>query len=103
MITMEPVVINGTMFTAVSVQLPKTNFMAVANDKGYIACGALDVALLNERLGSRRIIAGRAVSVRTIQELLEAPLESVTKEAETLGIVPGMKGTDALAKMAAAP
>ncbi|MGW6431161.1 hypothetical protein ACWFOZ_18120, partial [Bacillus subtilis] len=31
---------------AVTVKLPKTNFMAVANDHGYIMCGALDVALL---------------------------------------------------------
>ncbi|MNI74239.1 hypothetical protein D3C73_1303120 [compost metagenome] len=62
-------------------------------------CGALDVGLLNERLADRGIIAGRAVGVRTLEQLLAAPLESVTVQAERLGIVPGMSGADALLKM----
>jgi uncharacterized protein YunC (DUF1805 family) len=55
--------------------------------------------LLNEKLKDRKIIAGRAVGVRTIEQLLNAPLESVTAEAEELGIHPGMIGRDALLKM----
>jgi uncharacterized protein YunC (DUF1805 family) len=99
MVTMTPIEIDGRTVTAVTLQLPKTNFMAITTAKGYIMCGALDVALLNERLSERRIIAGRAVGVRTIEQLLEAPLESVTTEAENLGITKGMKGKDALLKM----
>ena len=49
-------------------------------------CGALDVGLLNEKLADRKIIAGRAVGVRTIDDLLKAPLESVTYEARACGI-----------------
>jgi uncharacterized protein YunC (DUF1805 family) len=60
----------------------------------------LDVGLLNDRLKDRGIIAGRAVGVRTLDELLEAPLESVTLAAEEKGIKAGMKGYDALALMA---
>lgn len=99
MIKMEPIKINDHQFTAITVALPKTNFMAVTSDKGYIMCGALDIALLNERLKDRGIIAGRAVGVRTIEQLLEAHLESVTIEAEKNGITVGMKGKDALLKM----
>ena len=99
MITMTPIVIDSKQFTAVTIALPKTNFMAITNEKGYIMCGALDVALLNERLKERGIIAGRAVGVKTIDQLLEAPLESVTHEAEKLGIVVGTKGKDALLMM----
>jgi uncharacterized protein YunC (DUF1805 family) len=62
-------------------------------------CGALDVALLNERLSDRNIVAARATGVRTIEELLEAPLESVTYTAEDLGIVAGMTGREAILKM----
>ncbi|GAA3319915.1 DUF1805 domain-containing protein [Ectobacillus funiculus] len=76
----------------------KTNLLAVMSEKGYIMCGALDVALLNEKLRDRGIIAGRAVGVRTIEQLLEAPLESVTYEAEKLGITVGMIGRDAMLK-----
>jgi uncharacterized protein YunC (DUF1805 family) len=99
LIELSPIEINGYMFKAVTVLLPKTTLLAVASDKGYIMCGALDVGLLNEKLKDRRIIAGRAVGVRTIEQLLNAPLESVTYEAEQLGIHPGMIGKDALIKM----
>lgn len=99
MVSMSPVIIDGHQFTAITVQLPKTNFMAVTSDKGYIMCGALDVALLNEKLKERKIIAARAVGVRTIEQLLEAPLESVTIEAKEIGIYEGMIGKEALLKM----
>ncbi|MFC6115931.1 YunC family protein [Sporosarcina thermotolerans] len=96
---MTPIIINGHTFTAVTVLLPKTTLLTVSNDKGYIMCGALDVALLNNVLADRKIIAGRAVGVKTIEQLLKAPLESITKEAETLGIHVGMIGEEALLKM----
>lgn len=96
MVEMSPIQIGDRQFTAIAVKLPKTNFMAVTGEKGYIMCGALDVGLLNEKLQDRKIIAGRAVGVRTIDQLLDAPLESVTLEAENLGITPGTIGKDAL-------
>ncbi|WP_407640167.1 YunC family protein [Bacillus massiliglaciei] len=96
---MEPIVIKGHTFLAISVQLPKTNLLAVTSEKGYIMCGALDVQLLNEKLSDRKIIAGRATGVKTIEQLLEAPLESVTHEARRLGIEPGLQGKQALLKM----
>ncbi|MBU8906585.1 YunC family protein [Desertibacillus haloalkaliphilus] len=101
MVEMTPITIEGQQFTAVTVKLPKTNFMAVTSDKGYIMCGALDVALFNtnEKLKERGIVAGRALGVRTIEQLIEAPLESVTLEAESLGIKAGMTGKEALLKM----
>jgi uncharacterized protein YunC (DUF1805 family) len=98
-IELSPIEINGHTFLSVSVKLPKTNLLVVSNDKGYIMCGALDVALLNEKLKDRKVIAGRAVGVKTIEQLLEAPLESVTYEAENLGITKGMLGKEAMLKM----
>lgn len=99
MMELIPIMIEERMFIGVSVKLPKTNLLVVTSDKGYIMCGALDVALLNEKLKDRQIIAGRAVGVKTIEQLLEAPLESVTYEAMELGITEGMIGRDALLKM----
>lgn len=99
MINMEPINIEGHTFLSISVELPKTNLLVVTNDKGYIMCGALDVALLNEKLKDRKVVAGRAVGVKTISQLLDAPLESITYEAEELGITQGMIGRDALLKM----
>lgn len=99
MVTIEPIELNGHMYNAVTVRLPKTTLLTISNEIGYIMCGALDVGLLNSRLSDRKIIAGRAVGVKTIEELLKAPLESVTHEAEKLGIVKGMTGEEALLKM----
>ncbi len=96
---LKPIIIEDRTFLGVEVKLPKTNLLVVTSDKGYIMCGALDVGLLNEKLGDRRIIAGRAVGVKTIGQLLDAPLESVTFEAEALGITKGTIGRDALLRM----
>ena len=90
---------NGTVALGTEVKLPKTTLLAIMTDKGYIMCGALDVALLNERLKEREIVAGRAVGVRTLEELFSAPLESITTAAESLGITVGMKGSEALIRM----
>jgi uncharacterized protein YunC (DUF1805 family) len=99
MVSMTPIIIENNQFTAITVALPKTNFLAVTSEKGYIMCGALDVALLNEKLKDRGIIAGRAVGVRTIEQLLDAPLESITFEAENRGVQVGMSGREALLRM----
>lgn len=100
MIRMVPFVLeNGETVLGVEVKLPKTTLLSLSTDRGYIMCGALDVSLLNDKLRDREIIAGRAVGVRTLEELIEAPLESVTHKAESLGIVAGMKGADALRLM----
>lgn len=85
--------------TGIEVKLPKTTLLVITSDKGYIMCGALDVALLNQKLQDRKIIAGRATGVRTLEQLLDAPLESVTTEAEQMGIVKGMSGREAMLRM----
>lgn len=99
MVLLTPVALDGGVATGITVQLPKTTLVAVATGRGYIMCGALDVELLNTRLADRGILAGRALGVRSIEELLEAPLADVTDAARTLGITPGMRGRDALKLM----
>ncbi|MEW9698249.1 YunC family protein [Paenibacillus sp. SI8] len=99
MMRVEPILLEGHTAIAIEVKLPKTTLLVVTTDKGYIMCGALDVALLNERLRDRNIVAARATGVRTIEELLDAPLESVTHTAEDLGIEAGMTGREAILKM----
>lgn len=96
---LSPITLADHTFIAISVELPKTTLLVVTSDCGYVMCGALDVAFLNEKLKDRKIVAGRAIGVKTIEQLLEAPLESVTFEAKARGIYPGMITKDALLKM----
>lgn len=102
MVTIVPIRIGEWTAVGVEVLLPKTTLLAITAGDGYIMCGALDVGLLNERLGHRKILAARAVGVRSLDELLEAPLESVTAAAQAMGITVGMKGREAVGRMAAA-
>ncbi|WP_067727224.1 YunC family protein [Oceanobacillus damuensis] len=101
MITINPLEVDGMIFTAVSVELPKTTLLTISNDIGYIMCAALDVDIFNEipKLKERQVVAGRAVGVRTIDELLNAPLEKITDASKAYGWEVGMTGKDALLKI----
>lgn len=101
MVEVRPIPLNGGTAIGVKVELPKTRLVAIATPAGYIMCGALDVRLLDDRLGARRIVAGRALGVRDFDDLLDRPLESVTHAARELGIYPGMKGREALERLLA--
>jgi uncharacterized protein YunC (DUF1805 family) len=102
MVKVIPLRIDEWTAIGVEVLLPRTTLLAITAGDGYIMCGALDIQLLNERLKDREIIAGRAVGVRTIEQLLAAPMESVTDAARVLGITVGMSGKEAIVIMASA-
>lgn len=102
MVKVVPIPIGEWTAIGVEVLLPKTTLIAITAGGGYIMCGALDVQLLNDKLKDRGIIAGRAVGVRSFEQLLEAPLESVTDAAASLGIAVGMTGKEAVRLMAKA-
>lgn len=102
MVEVRPLPLGAGWAVGVSVELPGTRLVAAAVSGGYVMCGALDVALLDRLLGARRIVAGRALGVRTLEDLLERPLEAVTAAAAALGVQPGMSGGDALRRMLAA-
>ncbi|HLR79883.1 MAG TPA: DUF1805 domain-containing protein [Bacillota bacterium] len=100
MITVNPLEVDGLIFTAMRVELPKTNLLMIANEVGYIMCAALDVDVLNEKLADREVIAGRAEGVRTIDDLLHAPLQKITHAAaQQYGWEEGMVGKDALLRI----
>lgn len=102
MMSVKPIDIEGKTFTATTVELPKTTLLVVSNDIGYIMCAALDVDIFNEveKLRERNVIAGRALGVRTIDQLLNAPLQKVTDASKELyGWEVGMIGKEALLKL----
>ncbi len=98
MITKNTIDIEGKNFYTVEVKLPKTTLLVVGNDKGYFMCGALDVAIFDSKphLQARKVICGRALGVKTLEQLVDAPLESVTLAAKEMGIDVGVKVRDAL-------
>ena len=102
MVEMIPIPLGHGTAVGITVRLPRTTLLVAATDAGYLMCGALDVRLLDERLASRAIVAARAVGVRTIDELLAAPIDDLTSAAAALGLTRGMPGREALERMLAA-
>lgn len=96
MVQVRPVPLTGGTAVGIVVDLPKTQLVAIATQRGYVMCGALDVSVLNTRLAERRVLAGRAFGVRSIEDLLAAPLADVTDAALQAGVMPGMTGREAL-------
>lgn len=101
MVQTQNVPLSRSTAVGVTVALPRTTLIAVATEVGYVMCGALDVRLLDERLSSRGIVAARVLGVRSIEALLDAPVDDLTTEAATLGVRRGMTGRDALERMQA--
>ncbi|HLR67890.1 YunC family protein [Virgibacillus alimentarius] len=99
MITVNPLEVDGMIFTSIRVELPKTNLLVITNEVGYIMCAALDVDVLNTILSDRHVVAGRAKGVKTIDQLLHAPLEKITDASKSFGWEVGMTGKEALLKI----
>lgn len=99
MITMVPVKLTGGTAIGTMVELPKTRVLIISTQKGYIMCGVLNVPELDRLHPERKIIAGRIVGVRQIEDLLDAKVVETTSEAKRLGIKEGMTGREALEKM----
>lgn len=96
MVRVDAVDVCGRTVTGITVELPRTRLVILATRTGYIMCGALDVQLLDTRLADRRVVAGRALGVRSYEDLLARPLDAVTHAAREIGLQPGMTGREAL-------
>ena len=102
MLNVNKIKIEGYEFVTYEVFLPKTTLLIVSNDVGYIMCAAIDIDFFNNtpKLVERKIIAARAEGVRTLDQLLNAPMAKMTHAARELGITEGVIGKDALVMMA---
>ncbi|MFB5660822.1 YunC family protein [Alteribacillus sp. HJP-4] len=96
MVTLDTIQLENRTFQTITVELPETTLLIVKSQIGYIMCGALDIEVLDGKWPDRKIVAGRAMGVRTLDQLLQAPLESVTIAAGELGWKKGMSGREAL-------
>lgn len=101
MFRVDRIYVNNKTFFTYTIKLPKTTLLVIANDVGYFSCRAIDVDVFDSlpHLKARKVICGCAKGVKTIEELLNAPLYNVTAAAKELGINEGMLVVDALSKL----
>ena len=64
--------------------------------KGFLGCGYFDIEVADKFNDASAIVTG----VKNLKEMLEKPVERVSKAAQDLGIKVGDLGIEALRKMA---
>ncbi|MDF2700114.1 MAG: hypothetical protein K0Q49_1670 [Haloplasmataceae bacterium] len=101
MFRVDRIYVNNKTFFTYNIKLPKTTLLIIANDIGYFSCRAIDIDVFDAKphLKERKVVCGCAEGVKTIEELLNAPLVKVSAAAKELGITEGMLVIEALNKL----
>ncbi len=84
--------LDGTTYETVHIPTEKTNILLVKAAGGFLGCGYFDVNVANRVGDAVAIVTG----VKTIDEVLAAPVVRLSDRAHELGITEGMSGRDAL-------
>ena len=97
LIYIEKIKIDGKTVLGLKVELSDSPpLLLMVGEKGFIMCGYLNVEVA-ERL---QVAAAMVSGVRSFQDVLEAEIKAATSKARELGINLGMKGREALRKLA---
>lgn len=82
------------------IPLGQINLVFVATDRGMVACGAFDVAALNNfGYPAAKVKSKSGKPIATIDDLLQGIVKEANAEASKLGITVGMSGREALELM----
>jgi uncharacterized protein YunC (DUF1805 family) len=96
-ITMQSVLLDAGSATGLSVEWESGQFVVIVAEGGLIACGAIDVKVMDEFGATVAIAKGTPDSpLRTPDDLLNAKIVDSISKAKNIGIVPGMNGKEAL-------
>lgn len=90
--------VNGKELVGVRVDLPHAPLIVIASRNKpdcFVACGYVDVQTA-DKLGD---CAGIVSGVKTFQDVLNAPIKKLSKEAERRGGTVGMTGSELLVKL----
>jgi len=85
--------IEGLNYTGFEVPLPQAPLVGVYSQSGFVMCGYLNV----ETADTLGISAAMVRGVNTIEDVLKAPVQAISKPAEKKGVRMGMTGQQALA------
>ncbi len=97
LIYIEKIKIDDKTVLGLKVELPDSPpLLLMVGEKGFIMCGYLNVEVA-ERL---QVAAAMVSGVKSFQDVLEAEIKAATSKAREMGINLGMKGREALRKLA---
>jgi uncharacterized protein YunC (DUF1805 family) len=87
--------VDGKKAMGVEVALPKAPLVLVYGPQGFVMCGYLAIETA-DKLG---VAAALVRGVASVNDLLEAPIQGVSRAAAAKGVTSGMTGRDALKKL----
>lgn len=82
----DKIVKDGLTLNTLEVKLENTTLLLLEGHGAFFMCGALDPAIYKDR----EVICGRAVNVKTLDQLLEKELFETSTYAKNRGITAGM-------------
>ncbi len=83
---------DGLELNTLEVALDHTTLLIIEGYGGFVMCGALDVEIYNSpKMIARGVICGKAIGVKTIEELYQAELAEVCQYAKAIGWEPGTR------------
>jgi uncharacterized protein YunC (DUF1805 family) len=92
---LETIEMGGKVALGVQLDLQEAPLLVLKGEKGFLMCGYLNLEAAEE-LGDAAV---QIRGVRSLEEMLEAPVGGITTRARQLGIVEGMKGKEALQRV----
>ena len=97
LIYIEKIKIDDKTVLGLKVELPDSPpLLLMVGEKGFIMCGYLNMEVA-ERL---QVAAAMVSGVKSFQDVLKAEIKAATSKAREMGISLGMKGREALRKLA---
>ena len=97
LIYIEKIKIDDKTVLGLKVELPDSPpLLLMVGEKGFIMCGYLNVEVAERLQAAAAMVSG----VKSFQDVLEAEIKAATSKAREMGISLGMKGREALKKLA---
>jgi len=87
--------INGNKLKGVKVATKNNAILIIEAPKGFLGCGYFDIEVANKFNDAAAIVTG----VKNLKEMLQKPVQRVSKAAQDLGIEVGALGIEALRRM----
>jgi uncharacterized protein YunC (DUF1805 family) len=84
--------IDGKKGEGIEIDLPGAPLVLARGSKGFVMCGYLDLHTAEKVSAPAAIVRG----VKTVDDLLAAPVVAVSAAATEMGVKPGMTGYEAL-------
>ena len=89
---MAALTLDGNLYETVHIPTEKTSILLVRATGGFVGCGYFDVNVANRVGDAAAIVTG----VKTMDDLLAAPIVRLSDRAREAGVTDGMSGRDAL-------